>query len=156
MSDSYWTLVKPVWDEVSIYDGADAFLRDFDKVPRKAGVLLASHWTQSEIMVGGLGGFFSNPTGVLAPEAVEAFLALGMPRCAALLSEAMRFFGEPYPREQIDRVVVFERFHEEQGEGAIPMREQEDAIAVEIEQENGGFENAADRFAAEGVNDETK
>jgi hypothetical protein len=101
-------------------------------------------------MNGGLGQFFSNSTGVLAPEAVEAFRELGMPRCASILSDSMRFFGETYPRDRTKREQIFERFFEENGEDTDLVLEQEDAMAAAIEEENGGFKEAADRYAAEG------
>jgi hypothetical protein len=52
---------------------------------------------------GGLHQFFSNATGVLALEALAGFRAMGLTEWAAILDEAMRYFGEPYPREQADR-----------------------------------------------------
>jgi hypothetical protein len=148
MSTGYWNLVQSIWDEISIYDDPETFLQQFAKAPEKARILFAAHWAQSEFMNGGLGQFFSNPTGVLAPEAVEAFHTLGMPRCAAILADAMAFFGDPYPRDRQTRERIFLRFNDEQGEEAIPMLSQEDAMAIEIEEENGGFDAAADRFAA--------
>ncbi len=150
MSTDYWTLVKPVWDKISIYDGPEKFLSEFGRASQKSRTLFAAHWAQSEIMNGGLGQFFSNSTGVLAPEAVEAFRELGMPKCASTLSDAMRFFGETYPRDTTKREQIFERFFEENGEDAILVLEQEDAMAAAIEEENGGWDEAADRYATQG------
>lgn len=150
MSSNYWRYVEPIWDYVSIYDGSEVFLSAFNEVTEKQRVLFAAHWAQSEIMNGGLGQFFSNSTGVLAPESVQAFKALGMPRCASILSEAMKFFGDIYPRERSLREEVFEKFHERFGDDAIPINEYEDAIVTEIESENGGFWEAADKYANQG------
>src|SRR4051794_7293410 len=101
--DRYWSVVEPFWDAVSIYDGPGEFARQFRAIPAKAGHLLAAHWCQSEVCNGRLHQFFTNSTGVLAPEALAAFRAIGLAEWAAILAEAMRFFGEPYPREQADR-----------------------------------------------------
>ena len=90
-------------------------------------------------MNGGLGQFFSNHTGVLAPEAATAFEKLGMPNCARILRSSMQFFGAAYPRDRSIREQVFDTFHEQFGEEAIPLLELEDAMAVQIEEENGGF-----------------
>ena len=150
MSSGYWKYVEPIWDSISIYDGDEVFLRAFNEVTEKQRVLFAAHWAQSEIMNGGLGQFFTNSTGVLAPEAVEAFNSLGMPKCASILSEAMKFFGENYPRERSAREETFQRFYEEFGGDAIPVLEYEDAMATEIEEENGGFWEAADKYANQG------
>lgn len=150
MSNDYWRYVEPIWDSVSIYDGGEVFLREFNKATEKQRVLFATHWAQSEIMNGGLGQFFSNSTGVLAPEAVEGFKKLGMPKCASILSEAMKFFGNDYPRERYVRESALESFYQEFGDDAIPMNEHEDAIITEIEEENGGFWDAANNYANQG------
>jgi hypothetical protein len=145
----YWTHVDPVWEKISIYDGPERFLLEFGKAPKKSQTLFAAHWAQSEIMNGGLGQFFSNSTGVLAPEAVEAFREIGMPRCASILSDAMRFFGEEYPRDRKKREQVFEQYFAENGENAVLVLEQEDAMEAAINEENGGFRMAADNYAAQ-------
>jgi Domain of unknown function (DUF4375) len=103
IGERYWQLVEPVWSEISIYDGPREFLRQFRRVRPEAGHLFAAHWCQSEVRNGGFHQFFSNSTGVLAPEAVAAFRAIGLEEWASLLREAMRFFGESYPREQDKR-----------------------------------------------------
>jgi hypothetical protein len=150
VSKSYWRFVKPIWDTVSIYDGGEVFLSEFQKLTDKQKVLFASHWAQSEIMNGGLGQFFANQTGVLAPEAVEAFNSLGMPECSEILKNSMGFFGEPYPRDRSIRDQYFENFYEEFNEDKIPLKEYEVRIATVIEDENGGFESAADNYANKG------
>src|SRR5262249_16681480 len=101
--DSYWRLVEPIWRSVSIYDGPETFLRQFGQLRPEGGHLFASHWCVSEVCNGGLHQFFGNSTGVLAPEALEAFRALGLTEIANILAEAMRFFGTPYPRERDKR-----------------------------------------------------
>lgn len=148
MPEEYWKLVEPLWDQIRINDASEKFLRDFGNAPERPRALFAAHWTQSEAMNGGLGQFFSNPTGILAPEAVEAFRVIGMPQTSAVLLDAMAFFGDPYPRDRAKRQEVFDQFYEQEGEDAIPLLELEDQFAVLIEEENGGFWDAADRFAA--------
>ncbi|NKB35881.1 MAG: DUF4375 domain-containing protein [Gammaproteobacteria bacterium] len=150
MEDSYWRFVEPIWESVSIYDGGEIFLQEFHKATDKQKHLFAAHWAQSEIMNGGLGQFFSNSTGVLAPEAVVAFEVIGMPNCASILASAMNFFGDSYPRDRDTREIVFEKYWEQNGDDAIPIEEQEDLMAVEIEEENGGFEKAANNYANKG------
>jgi hypothetical protein len=73
----YWSLIEPVWDEIEIYSGPEEFSRTFAGVPRSAGLLFAAHFCQSEVCNGGFNQFFSNSTGVLAPEAIEGFKAIG-------------------------------------------------------------------------------
>ena len=95
----YWTVIEPYWEVVDIYAGPTEFLETFSAVPREAGLLLAAHWCQSEVCNGGFHQFFTNSTGVLAPEALEGFAALGRLDLAELLKSAMSFFGADYPRE---------------------------------------------------------
>jgi hypothetical protein len=101
---SYWRLVGPVWGKISIYEGPEVFLRQYRQVRPEVGHLFAAHWCQSEVRYDGFYQFFWISTGVLAPEAVEGFRAIGLPGCAELLAEAMRYFGVPYPRERVERL----------------------------------------------------
>src|SRR2546428_5812727 len=99
----YWSYVEPIWDRVSIYDGPEVFLDQVSKVSQVQKHLFAAHWCQSEVRNGGLHQFFSNDTGVLAPEAVDAFRMVGLEQCATALARAMSFFGNTYPRERSTR-----------------------------------------------------
>jgi hypothetical protein len=76
---------EPVWDRISIYDGDETFIHQFAEATEKQKILFSLHWVQSEIMNDGLGQFFSNDTGILAPEAAIAFEKLRMPNCADIL-----------------------------------------------------------------------
>lgn len=102
--DLYRSVVEPFWRVVSIYDGPSEFISQFRALPPKVGHLLAAHLCQSEIRNGGLYQFFSNSTGILAPEALAAFRAIGLDEWAEVLAEAMRAFGKTYPRDRADRL----------------------------------------------------
>jgi len=147
MSDLYWQFVEPVWDSINIYENEDVFLNGLNKATEKQATLFVTHWTQSEIMNGGLGQYFSNPTGIMAPEAAIAFERLKMPNCSKILKEAMKFFGDSYPRERSQREKKFEEFWDSEGVEAIPFEDLENAMALEIEGENGGFWGAANLYA---------
>jgi hypothetical protein len=101
----YWTLVEPVWLPLNrTWDnGCEEFLRVFQAIRPEVRDLYAAHWCQSEVCNGGFHQFFSNTTGLLAPEALEGFRAIGLKEWAEILAEAIKFFGSPYPREQADR-----------------------------------------------------
>jgi Domain of unknown function (DUF4375) len=111
-ASGYWRLLEPYWEVIDIYDGPERFLETYASVPAIPRTLFAAHFCESEASNGGLHQFFSNPTGVLAPEAVEAFRRIGFEDAAAILERAMKFFGTPYPREQVVRV---ERLNSRQG-----------------------------------------
>lgn len=144
--DAYWSVIAPVVDSVSIYDGPDVFFYGFSQITAAQKVLLAAHWAQSEIHNGGLHQFFFNSTGVLAPEAADAFRTLGLEKCADIITSAMQFFGQTYPRDRAIRVALLEKYADDHGRDADPFEELDDQIYDELE-ETGAFEEAADRFA---------
>ncbi len=153
--DTYWRLVEPIWKKVSIYDGGDVFLRGYAGISEKQKVLLPAHWAESEICNGGLHQFFWNPTGVLAPEAVQGFRALGMVRIASVIEEAMMFFESPYPRDRNRRIEVLEGNEDKDDPEWDPFGSLDDRGSLNdrfldlIREEAGGFDSAADAFAAE-------
>jgi hypothetical protein len=144
----YWSLVESIWDSVSIYDGPEAFLAQFNTAPLGARTLFAAHWCQSEIRNGGLHQFFGNSTGVLAPEAVAAFRSIGMPKIAAIVAEAMLWFGPSYPRNREVRDGQLGDYeNDDYPEDWNPFEQLDDQFFALIESENGGFVTAADEYA---------
>jgi hypothetical protein len=145
----YWSLVDPIWEKVSIYDGPDVFLEQYNASPEASRILFAAHWCQSEINNGGFEQFFSNSTGVLAPEGVQAFRTIGMPQTADLIEEAMAAFGPSYPRERGEREEALEAIWDAAGDSdAGPFGNLDETFFKLIETENGGFDVAADSYAA--------
>lgn len=101
----YWSLVEPVWLRLNhSWDaGPEEFARLFRSVRPEIGHLYAAHWCQSEVRNGGLHQFFSNTTGLLAPEAMDGFRAIGAEDWGKILAQAMTHFGATYPRDRYDR-----------------------------------------------------
>ena len=143
----YWKLIEPHWERISIYDGAEAFLREFDATPVAVRTLFAAHWCQSEVCNGGFHQFFWNPTGVLAPEAAAAFEALNMPGIAALVRRAMRFFGPAFPRERERRVEVLDEYRDAHADAPSPFESIDDEFDELRDEEAGGWETAANDYA---------
>ena len=105
-AEGYWALLEPHWDSVSIYGTPDEFLAGFVRLRPAVGHLFAAHWWYSEWCNGGLDQFFANPTGVLAPEAIDGLRVIGLRECADVLAQAVGMFGVPYPRDASLRAVL--------------------------------------------------
>lgn len=106
----YWAAVETIWDKISIYDGPEGFLAQLGKTDRWRGLLYCAHWCRSEVWNGGLHQFFSNPTGLLAPEAVQGLVEMGLLDLAEVVREAVAFFGPSFPRDQDRRVEVLDAY----------------------------------------------
>jgi hypothetical protein len=91
---------------------------------------------------GGFDQFFSNSTGVLAPEAVRGFRAIGQNQIADLIESAMSAFGSRYPRDREQRQSLRDALDNKAFDG---LDEQFFAL---IDLEARGFESAANAFAA--------
>jgi hypothetical protein len=116
---SYWDYIEGAFETISIYDGEEIFLRGLHDYPDWVSDLLALHWFLSEVLNGGLSQFFLNSTGVLAPEVVIAFNRLGQTEGAAIVQEAINFFGETYPRDREKRneIIISQARNHAQKEG---------------------------------------
>ncbi|UCH74021.1 MAG: DUF4375 domain-containing protein [Rhodospirillales bacterium] len=154
MSQGYWDHIEPFWESVSIYDGPEEFLLGFTETPEHSAHLFAVHWCASEVCNGGFRQFFLNPTGVLAPEAVAGFKAIGMPRTAAIVGEAMASFGEPYPRDREEREDALAALVAHDLESTLdcdwdnPFMDLDNRFSDLLGRENGGMERAAEEYAA--------
>lgn len=103
MSTAYWPLIESDFDRVSIHDGPDRFLADIKNTPDWRVHLLSVHWCDSEVCNGGFDQFFYNGTGVLAPEALRGYEAIGRADLADLLRQAMTRLRHDYPRGRAAR-----------------------------------------------------
>ena len=138
----HWDVIDPIRDVINIYDGPGVFLTTFNQVSREAGLLFAAYFCQSEVCNGGFHQFFFNSPGVLAPEAVDGFTAIGQVHVANLLSQAMALLGSPYIREREARQAALDLLPPGRFE------ELNDKFFALLGSEAGGFEVAADRYAA--------
>jgi hypothetical protein len=141
-----WPLSDAPSDEISIYDGPDKFLADFQSVSPLHQTIFAAYWLQAEVLNGGLKQFFSNDTGVLAPEAVSSCQTLGMPQLAKKIEEAMAWFGTPYPRDREAREPALEAYAERHPDDECPFGELDEVVGNLIYDESPGLEQAALRF----------
>ena len=142
----YWALVNPYCDAVSFYDGPVRFFDDIAKLPDRSRHLLTAHLCQYEVCNGGFDQLFWNSTGILTPEAVSAFRAIGLPNTATVVEEAIAAFGPSFPRDRAARQRALDVMREK----CKPSRafaNLDDRFYALIETEHGGWNAAADEFA---------
>jgi hypothetical protein len=140
-----WLPLNASWDE-----GVDAFLCRFRAVRPEVGNLYAAHWCQSEVCNGGFRQFFSNTTGILAPEALKAFEAIGLTEWTSILGEATGCFGRRYPRERDERIDQMPaRIAAQAREGQDPFERLNERFFAWLHTEPDRWERAADGYAAQ-------
>ena len=99
----YFDLLEDYEGQVDIFGDADAYVSQISKVPRKIQNLIALNFFVSQVVNGGLLQFFSNSSGVVAPEAVVALAEINQVRAGEILKTAMKHFGNDYPRNRETR-----------------------------------------------------
>ena len=147
----YWEKVEPYWQDLPTDDRA-AYLRYLDRMPVSARVLLTTHWVYSEVCNGGLHQLFTNSTGVVVPEAIAGFRSMALPELAAIVTEAARFFGEPFPRDQAGRIEALERYDDTDSGDWNPFVELDDRFyaALGPDDDEDAYVSAANRYADQG------
>ena len=147
---SYWSVVEPYWDNCPT-DDPDTYLAYYKDMPQVARDLLTSHWVVSEVCNGGFHQLFTNRTGVLVPEAIKGFRTLGLVALAEASIEAASFFGDEYPREQMQRIEALEMFATQSADadGWNPFERLDDHFyaALDLDAEADAFTSAADAYA---------
>ena len=116
------------------------------QAPRPLVLVYSANRCQSEVCNGGFHQFFFNPSGAIAPEAVEGFLAIGMPETAAIVQEANAFFGKRFPRSRTERHRRLPRVPDRPREEWDPFFALDERFYAVIRTENGGFDVAADAY----------
>ncbi len=165
--DSYWELIEPLFSTVDYGNRPQEFADSVSKVPCPSVLLFAAHMCLAEVYNGGFLQLFWNGTGVLVPEAEEGFRIIGMPTMAALVAQAALPLGSPYPRDRDDRwdalLVASGRKSKEQKQifkkhenlylafvdatSTLLFDELDEQFWENANTENGGFQDAATRYA---------
>lgn len=89
-----------IWDTMPTSDDPADNLLWLNSLTRVQRVLYVTHYLCAEVYNGGFHQYFSNTTGVHAPEAVLGFDELDLHDIAEIVNEAITLFGDPYPRER--------------------------------------------------------
>lgn len=101
-------VIDPVWWQANFYDGFDAYEASLSQFTWPQRLVWAVLWHEAEVCNGGHAQFFLNRTGMVWPEALEGFEAIGCQELAMVLREAIERFPKPMPRERKDRERLFE------------------------------------------------
>ena len=162
---SYWEVIEPLFDMIDTGNDHQAFIDSISSLPRTSVLLFSAHMALAEVHNGGFLQLFWNTTGILVPEAIEGFTTIGMPTMAAILQEAARPLGSPYPRdrderwdallaastknaEEIERIFKkAENFYLGFEEATISFDALNHRFWDTAKIENGGFQIAATRYA---------
>lgn len=148
--NAYEAFIAPVAEALQAFDEGEKYPQRFAGQPRRPALLFAAHWCKSAMSVAGFRDFFQSAAGVLAPEAVAGFRSIGMPQTAQTVENAMQFLGKPYPRDQIRRCALLDRVEQMTHTGDGLFEDLDGAFYRYLALEAGGFEVAANRFAALG------
>jgi hypothetical protein len=163
---TYLDLVQPLYKVVMFHRSPQEFAASTQSVPRRTLLLFAAKCCVDEVGNGGLLQLFINTTGILVPEAIEAFGKLGMPLTAELLRHAALQLGTPYPRDVKERHTALLRGSRKTPEEITQIsakaqnpifaiseaarKPEYDAMTSEFwkssRKENGGFDLAATRY----------
>ena len=100
---SYWEHIEPLFSTIDLSNGPEEFAASITEIPRPCVILFAAHICLAEVYNGGFLQLFWNSAGILVPEGAEGFIAMGMPKLAALIGEASLPLGSPYPRNRDER-----------------------------------------------------
>jgi hypothetical protein len=164
---SYWDVLKPQFEAINIYKNAETLAASIADTPRYIVLLYAAHMCQSEVHNGGFLQLFWNSTGIIVPDAIEAYKTIGMPILASLLEQAVQPLGLPYPIEREDRLdALLQASGLNEAELAaifktadnfylgfvkatknLPFDDLDRQFWDVVKIENGGFEKAAKRYA---------
>jgi hypothetical protein len=144
---AYWDLVEPYWLPLNEAwdEGIDQFLAKFSHAPTRVGHLYAAHWCQSEVRNGGFYQFFSNTTGLLAPEALKAFDAINLTEWTETLAAAIAYFGSVYPRERANRIAQLPA--RQRGREWDPFDQLNERFFDWLHHPNNDWNRAADEYA---------
>ena len=89
-----------IWNDQPLSDDPIEFLEWFHGLTIPQQILFPTEWLCIEVYNGGFHQYFSNSTGLHAPEAVLGFRALGLDDIAEIVEKAMAVFGSDYPRDR--------------------------------------------------------
>jgi hypothetical protein len=128
--DLHWAVLQPMWHQLQTPYEPDPRLQQATPGQR---ALYALYWLGSEASLGGLQRYFSNPTGMLADEALQGARRLGLSGYADLLAKAITtaFDSSPVPQDQRSRQRALDGLGDEQRRRLDALDQRLSALLVE-------------------------
>ena len=102
--------LEPYWEQFDFYGSEQLYFESLAALPYPADILLLCTVTVNEVENGGFAQYFFNATGIVAPEAVDAFNKVGLPEVASIVTEAMSVLATDYPRDRLARLELLPDF----------------------------------------------
>ena len=101
--DDSFAVIEPVWWTANIYDSLEDYEASLKPFSHSQRLLFALHWYLAEVNNGGHDQFYSNSTGIVWPDALEAFRLLDVPEGAEILQQSASRIGGSPSRERDPR-----------------------------------------------------
>lgn len=98
--DDPQAIIDPVWYSADFYESSEVLEKTLAPFSWPQRLVWAVLWTSAEICNGGLNQYFSNSTGMIWPEAIEGFEAIGRGDLADILRQAAARFPSPPARDR--------------------------------------------------------
>jgi hypothetical protein len=124
-------------------------------VPRDIQLLWATSYGKADIDNGGFHQFFTNGTGVFAPEMVEWFDRAELNDTAAIVRSAIAVFGDTYLRSQTARQHFLQGFVGKSRAEWDPFYSMDDPFYASLPYDTKEFDKAANRWLRETCGVET-
>jgi hypothetical protein len=86
-------VIEPVWWSANIYDGPEPYELSLLQFTRSQRLVFAVLWYAAEVNNGGHRQFYSNSTGIVWKDALEALRVLDMPEFADVLERSAELLG---------------------------------------------------------------
>ncbi len=109
LSGNIQKLIEPLWFSVSIYDSKEKYDSDLAVFSLPQRYVFAAQWYFAEVYNGGHDQFFFNSTGIVWQDALNAFRAAGLMKCAEILEQAAKLMGGTPSFDREERWDVMEK-----------------------------------------------
>jgi hypothetical protein len=93
-------IIEPVWWTANFYESYADYEESLKSFSWPQRLVWAVMWHNAEVCNGGHDQFFANSTGMVWPEALEGYEAVGCSELATILGEAVARFNSPPSRER--------------------------------------------------------